>query len=83
MIFDLAAADARMVIAQDTDFGTLLAQRASTRPSVILFRRRAKSVESLLPLLRHHLPMIGADLEAGAIVVFEDARVRIRRLPIK
>jgi predicted nuclease of predicted toxin-antitoxin system len=81
-IFDEAASRDCIVLCEDTDFGTLLASRRVSRPSVILFRCRAKSVEALLPLLLGHLPAIATDLDAGAMVVFEDARIRVRRLPI-
>lgn len=81
-IFDRAASDARVVIAQDTDFGTLLAMRRTGKPSVILFRCEKKATESLGHLLITHLSAIQADLESGAVVVFEDTRIRVRRLPI-
>jgi len=82
IIFDRAGADDRVVIAQDTDFGTILALRQVAHPSVILFRCRVKSTEALVNLLLTNLPSIQADLNAGAIVVFEDTRIRTRRLPI-
>jgi predicted nuclease of predicted toxin-antitoxin system len=82
IIFDRAAADNRIIIAQDTDFGTILALRQATKPSVILFRCQAKSTETLISLLITNLSAIEADSEAGAVIVIEDTRIRTRRLPI-
>jgi len=56
VIFDRAASEKRVIVSEDTDFGTILATRLATSPSVILFRRRTKSVEALLPLLLANLP---------------------------
>jgi predicted nuclease of predicted toxin-antitoxin system len=81
-IFAAAAREQRVILAQDTDFGTILALRGACFPSVILFRCQAKSTEMILRLLIANLPVVQADLEAGAVVVIEDARIRVRRLPI-
>jgi len=81
-IFDRAALEDRIDVAQDTDFGTILALRQAANPSVILFRCQIKSTEALVNLLLANLPAIHADLNAGAIVVFEDTRIRMRRLPV-
>lgn len=81
IIFDRAAIEDRILVAQDTDFGTILALRQATRPSVILFRSQIKSTTSLIALLLANLSEIAADLMAGAVVVIEDSRIRTRRLP--
>jgi len=82
VIFDFAAVQRRVLLAQDTDFGTILAKRRSTTPSVVLFRGRRKAVADVFELLTAHIPIISEDLESGAIVVFDDTRIRVRRLPI-
>lgn len=83
-IFDRAAREARILISEDTDFGTLLALRESTEPSVILFRHISdRSAANLTGILLANLSTVESHLAAGAIVVFESVRIRVRRLPIQ
>ncbi len=83
-IFELAARENRVLVSEDTDFGTILALRESEKPSVILIRHMFdRSAANLTSILLANLNAVEADLAAGAIVVFESARIRVRRLPIQ
>lgn len=82
-ILALAAAEGRVVLSEDTDFGALLASAGASAPSFILLR----SAEPLTPdqqgsLLIANLGAVEDDLAAGAVVAFSRGRIRVRRLPI-
>jgi predicted nuclease of predicted toxin-antitoxin system len=82
-IFERAAADDRIVVSADTDFGTLLATRSVRKPSVIQFRGPgSRKPEVLARALLSNLPQLADSLASGSIVTFEPSRVRVRALPI-
>jgi predicted nuclease of predicted toxin-antitoxin system len=82
-IFARAAQEDRVLISSDTDFATILALRREKRPSVILFRRQMqRRPEQQLSLLLLNLSALRGDLDAGAIVVFDQDRIRVRSLPV-
>ena len=82
-IFERAAMEGRAVLSADTDFATLLALRRKTKPSVVLFRLRAgRRPDRQVALLEVNLPSIEEHIQRGSIVTIEDARVRVRSLPV-
>jgi predicted nuclease of predicted toxin-antitoxin system len=77
------ADEERILVSEDTDFGALLARSQAVLPSLVLLR----SGDPLTPddharLLQEGLPQVEEELAAGAIIVIEPTRLRVRSLPI-
>jgi predicted nuclease of predicted toxin-antitoxin system len=71
-----------VLLTHDQDMGTLLALGKGRRPSVILLRTGDLRPQAVGPRLLAVLKSLEEDLRAGALVVVEDRRVRVRRLPL-
>ena len=82
-ILGKARSENRVVLTFDLDFGDLLAASGEKLPSVIIFRLRNQTPSSVGPRLFEILSECEAVLNAGAIVVVEETRYRVRRLPIR
>lgn len=83
-VFGRAADEDRVLVSADTDFGRLLVARPQSKPSVILFRQASpRRPDAQAQLLLTNLSSIADALSRGAIVVFEETRLRVRALPIE
>jgi predicted nuclease of predicted toxin-antitoxin system len=81
-IFQMAAQEQRTILTFDLDFGEIIAGSAGKIVSVILFRLRNTRTDFVIERIATVLQQSSEDLTRGAIIVVEDSRHRIRRLPI-
>jgi predicted nuclease of predicted toxin-antitoxin system len=81
-IFQKADREQRIVLTFDLDFGEILAASAGQVVSVVLFRLRNTRADFVIQRLDDVLVQSSADLSQGAVVVVEDGRHRVRKLPI-
>ena len=81
-IFQKAWREQRVVLTFDLDFGEILAASAGQIVSVILFRLRNTRAQFVIRRLEDVLTHSSAELLQGAIVVVEDGRHRVRKLPV-
>jgi predicted nuclease of predicted toxin-antitoxin system len=81
-IFELAGEESRTVLTFDLDFGEIVAMSRSRAISVILFRLNNTRSSFVIDRLESALRDDHVVLEAGAIITVEDARHRVRPLPI-
>ncbi len=81
-IMDWALANEYVVFTHDLDFGTMLALTHAKGPSVLQIRASDVLPNHLKAIVVRALQQHDADLAAGALVVVEEARLRVRVLPI-
>jgi predicted nuclease of predicted toxin-antitoxin system len=81
-ILELARIQDRVVLTFDLDFGDLLALGLRDRPSTIIFRLNDETADSVNTNLLTVLAQTEDDLRDGALILVQDFRYRIRRLPI-
>lgn len=81
-IFSKAQREGRIILTFDLDFGEIVALSRSTHTSVILFRVKDASAPHIIQRLSMVLPACADTLAQGAVILVEDRRYRIRKLPI-
>ena len=80
-IFEKGGKEDRVVITFDLGFGEIVASSSHT-VSVIVYRLRKARAKHQVDRLRAVLDTVIEDLERGAVVVIEEGRHRVRRIPI-
>ena len=80
-VFAKARAENRIVLTFDLDFGEIVAMNAGSVISVVVFRVRDTRTARVIERLADVLEQSSRALEEGAIIVVEDDRHRVRRLP--
>jgi predicted nuclease of predicted toxin-antitoxin system len=82
VLVERARADGRVIVTFDLDFGDILALGVLDKPSAIILRLEDERADSV----NRHLSVVvrecADDLESGALVLVEDTRYRVRKLPI-
>jgi predicted nuclease of predicted toxin-antitoxin system len=81
-IFAEAIAENRTVLTFDLDFGEIAAFTKGRKASVILFRLHNTRTPHVIDRLARALADCADALDNGAVVVVEEARQRVRFLPI-
>lgn len=82
VLVERARADGSVVITFDLDFGEILALGVLDKPSVIIFRLTDERADSVNQRLSVVLDERLTDLQSGALILVEDTRYRVRKLPI-
>jgi predicted nuclease of predicted toxin-antitoxin system len=80
-IFSKAYSEGRVILTFDLDFGEIAALSGGRLVSVILFRLHNTRTPHVIQRLESALKF-PRELELGAVIVVEEMRCRVRRLPI-
>jgi len=78
-----AKSEGRIVVTFDLDFGDLLAAGGESLPSVVLVRTQNQRPTVVTPKVIDVADRFAQELVSGALIVVEDARYRLRRLPLR
>lgn len=81
-IFTRSSSESRTILTFDLDFARIAFDIGSKLPSVVIYRLSDARGHAQIARLDAALMIAIPSLEAGAVVVVDDARVRIRGLPI-
>ena len=82
-LVEKALEEDRVLLTFDLDFGEILALGVIARPSVVIFRLSDERADSVNRRLEAVLSEQAEALVSGVLILVEDARYRVRKLPIQ
>lgn len=77
-----AKQEGSIVLTCDLDFGDIMAVTGDKSPGIIIFRLENSKPDNINKRLKQVLQESSASLHKGALIIVEDARHRVRLLPI-
>ena len=79
IILERAFFEARVIVSVDSDFGILLANWKTSKPSFILFREPSiVSARDQCAVLLKSLPVLESYLNSGSVITFRRGKIRVR-----
>ena len=81
-VMQRAHEEQRIVLTHDLDYGAMLAATKATGPSVVQVRTQDVRPQTLVPLLVPILRQFESELNAGALLIVDEAKSRVRLLPL-
>lgn len=72
-----------VVLTHDLDFGAILAVTGAIGPSVVQIRIQDVRPGVLAPLILQVLRQYEQEIESGVLLIVDDARSRVRVLPLR
>lgn len=82
-VVEFAKQENRIILTMDLGFGEILAHSREQRPGIIIFRVRYPTPTKVNSLLSRLLSSVASKEIERSIIIIEEDRVRIRRLPIQ
>lgn len=81
-LVEVARRDGFVIVTSDLDFGDILQVTKGEKPSVIILRGGRISPENFAEQILRISEQLGAELEAGVLIVAAPGRMRVRMLPL-
>lgn len=81
-VMQWALGEQRIVLTHDLDYGAMLAATRASGPSVVQVRTQDVRPQSLAPLLIPILRQYENELGAGALLIADEVKSRVRLLPL-